>query len=437
VLDPGTEISVRVEKPAAGGRMIARHEGQILLVAGAIPGERVNVRIERAEKRLAFANTISIVDGSPDRRHAQDPLCGGCVYAHIGYARQLALKSEIVVDAFTRIGRIPLSQPLTVRPSPETAYRLRARFHVRGDRVGFYREGTHTLCDARETHQLSSGATDAVDASLAALGDARSTVTSLQLSENLTADERALHFDLTAEAASIETALARAVDAAKLTGCTARGHLGPTVRVGRPSVSDPLSALTAGRARSGQLGRQPASFFQGNRFLLPELVVKVLDAVSSAGTILDLYAGVGLFSVALASIGCTRITAVEGDKAGSVDLGDNAAVYPDAVKVIAGSVEEYVRRPLEQADTIIVDPPRTGISREAMEAVAAHGAGRVVYVSCDPPTMARDARRLLDAGYRLTSLDGFDLFPNTPHVESVGVFDRSSKASTPSDRERR
>jgi 23S rRNA (uracil1939-C5)-methyltransferase len=424
VLIPGSDVCVEIEKPAAGGRMIARHEGQILLVAGAIPGERVNARIERVEKRLAFAFTSSVLEPSPDRREAHDPLCGGCVYAHIAYPRQVALKADIIADAFIRIGRIALSD-VNVLTSRENGYRLRARLHVGQNAAGFYREGTHTLCDARQTRQLSSGAMDAVDSALAALGGARSAVTSLELSENISADERALHFDITREAPAIGPVLARAVETAGLSGCTARDPTGALVRVGRPTVSDPLSTLTNGRAVSGRLGRQPASFFQGNRFVLPELVVTVLDAVPLHGAVVDLYAGVGLFSVALAATGHGRITAVEGDKASSSDLRENAAAYSGAIEIVAGRVEDFIRRPRERVNTIVVDPPRTGISREAMDGIAAHGADRVIYVSCDPPTMARDARRLLDVGYRLTSLGGFDLFPNTPHVESVAVFDRS------------
>ena len=424
MLTAGSPVSVQVEKPAAGGRMIARHEGQILLVAGAIPGERVSARIERVEKQLAFASTTSVLEASPDRREAYDPMCGGCVYAHIAYPRQVKLKAEIIADAFMRIGRIPLPQSVSVLPSSETGYRLRARLHVRENRVGFYREGTHILCDARMTHQLSSATMDAVEAALSAFGETGSAVTSLEVSENIVADERALHFETTREAASLESSLARAVDAGGLTGCTARGQVGPLVRVGRPTVFDPLSTLTKGRATSGQLGRHPASFFQGNRFLLPELVTTVLDATPSNGSVLDLYAGVGLFSVALAGIGRTRITAVEGDTASSSDLRENAAGYRDRITVVVGRVEDFILRTREHAKTIVVDPPRTGISREAMDATVKHGADRLIYVSCDPPTMARDARRLLDAGYRLASLRGFDLFPNTPHVESVGVFDR-------------
>src|SRR5688500_8686556 len=112
MLTPGDLIEAAIEKPAAGGRMIARHDGQILLVAGAIPGERASVRIDRVEKRLAFASAIQIHEPSADRRDpGADPLCGGCVYAHIAYPRQVVLKAEIIADAFARIGHIPITAP--------------------------------------------------------------------------------------------------------------------------------------------------------------------------------------------------------------------------------------------------------------------------------------------------------------------------------------
>ena len=403
--------------------MIARYEGQIVLVAGAIPGERVTVTIDRVEKRLAFASTVSVDEPSADRREAHDPLCGGCVYAHIAYPRQIALKAEIIADAFVRIGKIPLADTVTVQPSPEIGYRLRARLHVRGNDAGFYREGTHALCNPRLTNQLSGRAMDSVTSALDALGESRQSVTSLELSENIVGDERAIHFDVVPDARALEPAFVRAIEAATLTGCTARGQVGPLLRVSDSIVSDPLVTLTHGRAASGRLGRQPASFFQGNRFLLPDLVGTVLDAAPAAGVLVDLYAGVGLFSVALASTGRRDVIAVEGDKAASSDLQRNAEAYRDVLRVVGGRVEDFISRNRERADAIIVDPPRTGISREAVDAIAGRRAARIIYVSCDPPTMARDARRFLDVGYRLTSLRGFDLFPNTPHVESVGVFD--------------
>ena len=424
MLTVGAAAAVDIEKPAAGGRMIARHEGQIVLVSGAIPGERVSVKIERVEKRLAFASTVEVLEPSPDRRPTSDPLCGGCVYSHIAYPRQVTLKAGIIADAFTRIGHIPIDEHVAVTPSPEAGYRLRARLHVRGNVAGFYREGTHELCDARRTNQASPAAMDAIDRTLAAFREDRAGVASLELSENIAADERAVHFDLMPDARTMESSLARAVEAAALTGCTARGQVGPFVRVGNPVVMDPLSTLTRDRVSNGTVRRQPASFFQGNRFLLPELVVSVLESVPANSSVLDLYAGVGLFSVSLAAAGDQRITAVEGDRYSGADLRENAASYPDKLRVFVGRVEDYVQKDRGRAETIIVDPPRTGISREAMESIAKLSAERVIYVSCDPPTMARDARRLLDAGYRLVSLKGFDLFPNTPHVETIGVFDR-------------
>jgi 23S rRNA (uracil1939-C5)-methyltransferase len=425
MLTPGDVIEVLVEKPAAGGRMIARHEGQILLVTAAIPGERVSARIERVEKRLAFASTVRVLSPSSDRRDpGRDPLCGGCLYAHIAYAAQVRLKSEIIADAFSRIGRIPVSAPISVVSSPETGYRMRARLHVASDTAGFYREHTHEICDARQTGQLANASVDAIDRALLASGDGRGSVEALEISENIAGDQRALHFDIVPDARTFHAALDRIVVAAGLTGATARGRVGPLVRAGDSAVADPLSALTGDPAVTGRLRRQPTSFFQANRFLLGRLVRTVVDAVPLDGPVLDLYAGVGLFSAALAATGRQRITAVEGDRNSAADLKENAAQFSAAIRAITARVEDYADAQRGMAETIVVDPPRSGMSREAVDGIARHGASRIVYVSCDPPTMARDARRLLDAGYDVTSLQGFDLFPNTPHVESVGVFHR-------------
>jgi 23S rRNA (uracil1939-C5)-methyltransferase len=298
---------------------------------------------------------------------------------------------------------------------------MRARFHVADGRPGFFREGTHTLCDARVTGQLFEASIDAVEAAVASLSAQGVDVLGVELAENIAADQRALH--LAVRELPAGDALARAVAAAGLTGCTARASVGETSwSAGDPIVSDPLGAITQGRA-DGTLRRHPEVFFQGNRFVISSLVGAVLESVPG-GPVLDLYAGVGLFSVALAAMGHEPITAVEGDPLSGRDLHRNAAPFGDRLRVVRNSVEAYLAMAQgAKPATIIVDPPRTGMSKEATEAIAASRARRVVYVSCDPPTMARDARRLLDAGYRLASLKGFDFFPNTPHVETVGVFD--------------
>lgn len=430
-LSSGQELELTIDKPAAGGRMIARHEGQVILVLGAVPGERVLARVERVEKQLAFATVTRAIEPSSDRRDVTgDPLCGGCVYSHIAYPRQIALKGEVIADAFGRIGRIPLAVPVPVDASHEQGYRMRARLHVKAGRAGFFREGTHQLCDPGPTGQLRPDTLAGVTAALKALSAGGGPAASaIEVTENVAGDQRAIHVDLAPGETVSGPQLAAVVSATGVNGCTARTAEGVLVSAGDAHVSDPLAALTAGRAQQGVLQRSPESFFQANRYLLGSLVTSVLEAVPIGGPVLDLYAGVGLFSAALAATGHQGITAVEGDRVSGADLRRNAAAYPGAIRFVIGRVEDQLRRGADgAAATIIVDPPRTGISREAMDGVVRHGAQRIVYVSCDPPTLARDARRLLDSGYRLLSLAAFDLFPNTPHVETLGVFDRDEAA---------
>src|SRR5262249_4475422 len=168
-LGPNQTIELAIDRPAAGGAMIARHEGRVVLVTGAIPGERVAARVDRLSKSVAFAHTVGVVMPSPDRREAfADPSCGGCVYSHIAYPRQLAIKSQVIADAFARIGRLQVPASVAVAPSPEDGYRMRARLHARGSRLGFFREGTHDVCDPRQSRQLLSETCDALDRLMAA-----------------------------------------------------------------------------------------------------------------------------------------------------------------------------------------------------------------------------------------------------------------------------
>jgi 23S rRNA (uracil1939-C5)-methyltransferase len=426
-LAEGQQVELTIEKPASGGRMIARHLGQVVLVRGAIPGERVTAWIERAEKRMAYAVTREVVEASPDRRDGlEDPLCGGALYSHITYARQLLLKSDVVRDAFKRLGRYPIEDAIPVAGSPEAAYRMRARFHVQGARVGFYRENTHQVCDAAPTKQMRDDTMAAVRTLAATVQrEQPDALTSIAIAENVAADERAAHLEM-ASGVNVDAAIVeRAANAAGLRGLSAREHAtGRLVTAGSPDVSDSLHTVTGGRVAGGAIRRHAESFFQGNRFLLAPLVTAVMDVVPDAGEILDLYAGVGLFSVPLAAMGHLEVTAVEGDRASGADLRENAREQQPRLKTHISGVEEYLAGRRRAPATVIVDPPRTGLSKEAGERLARLGPPRIVYVSCDPPTLARDARRLLDAGYRMSTLHAFDLFPNTPHVESLAVFDR-------------
>ncbi|HTK30070.1 MAG TPA: RsmD family RNA methyltransferase [Vicinamibacterales bacterium] len=415
MIRPGDVLALSIEKPAAGGRMIARHEGRVILVSGAIPGERVTARVSRAGGSVVYAESLSIDEPSPDRRAwAGDALCGGCAYGHIEYARQLEIKAAVIADAFRRIGRLPLEQPVAVAASAEHGYRMRARLHVRGHRCGFFREGTHEICDARQTRQLLDDTSDAVDRLAAALrSQALEAVTAIELAENVDASSRAAFLDASSPIES--RALERVAQTPGFSGL-----LSGTGSHGSPWVVD---AVTVGGSTL-TLRRHVRAFFQGNRFLFQPFVDHVSSQVPAGADVLDLYAGGGVFSLAAATARGSSVTAVEGDRWAAADLAANAAAS-SRIRVVHRSVEEHLEASRGAApQAAIVDPPRTGLSPPAVDGLVGLAPGRIVYVSCDTATLARDARRLADAGYRMGSAQGFDLFPNTPHVEVVAVFDR-------------
>jgi tRNA/tmRNA/rRNA uracil-C5-methylase (TrmA/RlmC/RlmD family) len=422
-----TLLELVVDKPAAGGRMIARHEGQVVLVRGAIPGERVRAQVERTGRGLLYAAVQEVVDASPDRRTpaGDDGTCGGNTYAHIAYDRQLVLKSEVVADAFARIARMPLDAPVPVRGSRADGYRMRARLHVRGPRIGFVREGTHELCDAALTGQLLPETTDALDRLATAFGacGVRS-VKRAELAETMAGDRRVMHFEAGAEDLGRLRRAVQGVPGLHGASASAPTRSGPGDRTlaGDPHVTDDLSAGPDGSPV--RLRRSARSFFQANRFLLGDLLAAVLARIPAGSAVLDLYAGVGLFAVAAAARGAPAVLAVEGDAAAAADLAVNARAYP-GVRMMRSPVEAVLaRESLPPDGTLVLDPPRTGMSREAMDGALRQPARLIVYVSCDVATFARDARRLVDAGYRLGDLEAFDMFPNTAHVELVGTFAR-------------
>jgi tRNA/tmRNA/rRNA uracil-C5-methylase (TrmA/RlmC/RlmD family) len=245
--------------------------------------------------------------------------------------------------------------------------------------------------------------------------------TSVEVAESIAADQRAL---------LVETSGTRRVSAPgleALLGDDVQSIVtlnagGTRAAAGSGAIVESLSTVTRGRVE-GELRRHPESFFQGNRFLIAELVSAVVQSVPPDGDVLDLYAGVGLF--ALAADSAHEVIAVEGHPASGTDLETNARASGRRVTAVVSSVEHYLARGSSVPPTVIVDPPRTGLSREALAALIAGAPKRLVYVSCDPATLARDTRGLLDSGYQLLSVTGFDLFPNTPHVEALAIFDRA------------
>ena len=423
-MNAGDRLTVRIDKPAAGGRMIARHDGAVLLVLAAIPGEEVEVEVEKVQRGTAWARTVRVVEPSLDRIAAdEDWACGGNVYSHIRYQRQIDLKRDIIRDALMRIGRLTPPTDIDIAPSPIDGYRMRARFrHVDGW-LGYFREGTHELCDPAPTRQLLPATIAALQRLGAALKMTGDVVREVELSENCAADQRAVHLVLGADADP--SRLGRVVRPSEMAGVS-YGIAGsrPIAFDGDPAVSDTLAVGSEGESRTVVLRRQAHAFFQGNRFLLSTLVAAVGDVVP-AGSVLDLYAGVGLFAVTLAARGDRLVAAIEGDRVSAHDLKANAAQCAGRIDARHQSVEAFLAAARgRDFQTVIVDPPRSGMTKDALAGAIAVGAARVVYVSCDVATLGRDARILVDAGYRLMSVRAFDLFPNTAHVESLAVFDR-------------
>lgn len=442
-LTRGSELTVTIEKAVAGGETLARHAGQVVLVAGAIPGEQVRVRVVRLAARTPHAEVVEVLEPSPDRRPgAADPACGGQAFAHIAYARQLTLKAGIVRDAWERIARLPWPGDPTVVPSPEHGYRMRARLHGAAGRIGFLREGTHHVCDATAGGQLLASTVEWLR-EVERLGVAEGLgITAVELTENIAGTARASYLELTrapsaACAAALSTsgpvswgqATVDAVQPGRSRSGAPRGRTRPATRVavvgpGEASLVDGVRPTPGGA--SIQLRRHARAFFQGNRFLLEPFVQHVVAAVGQ-GPVLDLYAGVGLFGLSVAAAGHGPVVCVEGDAVSGADLALNAAPFGVAAHALREPVERYVASAAATrlgAATVIVDPPRTGMAPDVARAVGRLAGARLIFVSCDPATFARDAKLLHEAGFSLSALTVFDLFPNTAHVESVGVFDR-------------
>ena len=399
--------------------MLARHNGQVVLVWGAIPGERVRARVERSAKGVLFAETVEVLSASLDRRAGlADWRCGGNVLAHATYERQLQIKSDIIRDAFARIGRLPLDTPPLVAASPEAGYRMRARFHVRGGRIGFVREESHEICAVGPTAQMLPATVAWIEEAEARLhGDRAHGLSSIEIAENVPATERACHLEL--EPGTDARPFA-ALATAAITGLSAHvlDRRAIETLAGVPVISDAIGSLV--------LKRDVRAFFQGNRFLLEALVRHVRDLAPENTPLVDLYAGVGLFGLSCAAAGREDITLVEGDPVSAQDLEANARPFLERTRVERLSVEAFLRhRKAASAATFIVDPPRTGMSREAVHGILRVKPARLVYVSCDVATLARDVRALVDGGYELEQISAFDLFPNTAHVESVCLLRRA------------
>ena len=407
--------------------MIARHDGAVVLVSASIPGETVEAVVEKVQRGTVWAKTTHVHEPSPDRIDPQgDWACGGLVFGHIGYARQLTIKRDIIRDALTRIGRMATPDTLSVQGSAMEGYRMRARLHVQNGRIGFFKEGSHVLCDPGPTRQLLPVTVDVLhglEDTIRALP--RAGIVEIEVSENCPANQRAVHFDLAPGADPSRLGSMRLIAGVTGMSCGPSGRHRSLVLSGSPEVEDAVTVAAANGSFVMTLVRHVRSFFQSNRFLLANLVGAVVDAVP-AGRVLDLYAGVGLFAAALAVRGGSEVLAIEGDRSSADDLKRNGGLAGGTMTARHQAVETFLAtEPTTRADTVIVDPPRTGLSKESLAGVVALEVG-ADWSTCRVMWRRSRATRACSStpATGSASLRAFDLFPNTAHVESVGVFER-------------
>ena len=388
-------IEARIEKLVFGGDGLARVDGRAVFIPYTAPGDLVRARITESKKRFARAELVELLEPGPDRREPPCPYfgpCGGCQLQHVTYETQVQAKGGFVRDALERIGRldIPGEIPIHTAPGSEFGYRIRATAHVvhtsRETLFGYFGARSHRVVDIASCPLL----VEELDAAWQRARAAREGLLRLR------------HVDLAA------------------------GDEG--------TAAEPPIATVGGAALTTRVGDitytfSPAVFFQANRPLLGDLVASATAGESGALAV-DLYAGVGLFAIPL-SRAFERVVAVEGfAQAADFARANASANGAENVEVLDEPVEAWLERSADEPgaiDLVLLDPPRAGLGEAPARRLAALAPSRIVYVSCDPTTLARDLRVLADGGYRLESVEAFDLFPQTFHVETVARLAHSSR----------
>jgi 23S rRNA (uracil1939-C5)-methyltransferase len=432
-------IELLIEKLIFGGEGLARHEGATVFVPFVLPSERISAEAREQKKHFIRARLRSVLEPSPERVPALCPYfatCGGCDYQHIAYAAQLRYKGEILRETLHRLGKIDWTGEIKTHSSEPWRYRNRAQWKVRPNPGG----------RPSGADELAIGYFRAHSTSLCAVDDCP--ILSPVLQKTLLALRDALAKDLPRELREVEAFTNEAPgnrDPRVLLTLTMAGSPPRVAEQARNlhTIVPELSSLLfhdpgADRMELFGPGFIPYpvgehkyrvghfSFFQVNRFLVEELVHEVVDGETRGELALDLFAGVGLFSKPLAEK-FKKVLAVESNPAAVRDLEVNARESLEIECRTAG-VDDFLQKFRGRPDLVVVDPPRAGLSRDSVRRIVEMAPERFTYVSCEPPTLARDLRGLLDADYEISDLHLFDLFPETFHMETLVRLRRRAPA---------
>ena len=395
-----------------GGEGMGRlADGRAVFVPYVLPGERVRARLVEEKRGFARAALEEVLQASPRRITPRCPhfgTCGGCHFQHLEYSDQVQAKTEILKEQLERIAGLanPPLRPLVAAPSP-WQYRNTIQFHLTpAGQLGFQRTGSHEVIPISECH-LMEGALNDLWPQLDFEADSGIQRVELRLG----ADDNLLIALESDDPQPPEFSMDLPVSAVHLSPA------GPLLLGG-----DDFTIFEV-------LGRpfrvSAESFFQVNTRQAEALVRHLLEIlpVPPGGTLVDVFCGVGLFSAFLAPragrlIGIELSPAACQDFAANLDEFDHVELYEGAAEIVLPALQAKI-------DTMVVDPPRAGLEPRALDAIVRLAPPALAYISCDPATLARDARRLLAAGYHLDHITPFDLFPQTYAVESISLFTRS------------
>jgi len=423
-----------IEKLVYGGDGLARladdatgeGRGKAVFVPFVLPGEQVEAELVEQRPGFARARLGKVIAPSPQRIEPQCPYfgqCGGCQYQHAGYEQQVEAKRAILLENLRRLGKLDWTDDVTLHRSPPWQYRNLTRVQLSSGppfTVAYFRHGSHELL-AIEQCPISSPLINRAITALNELGRANAIPAAVEEAELFADDSDArlllevylapgAEFDSPTVQSFWERLQAALPESAGVTVFAAlpREHREPK-RLGAFGVPDLLY-----RAGEQTYRVSAGSFFQSNRHLTTELL-RIVTAGQRGELALDLYAGVGLFACALAP-SFKRVIAVEAANFSFRDLRRNA---PPNVQAVQTTAENYLADARVSPDLVIVDPPRSGLGEKVARAIAGMRPRRMTYVSCDPATLSRDLKILVESGLRVIELHLVDLFPQTFHIETV------------------